>query len=154
MNIIIRKAEEKDFPEILNMIKELAEFEKAPEKVINSVEKMKIEKDLFGCFLAELPNGQIAGMALYFFAYFTWVGKSLYLDDLYIKPQYRGQGIGTKLLHEIFKLAKKENCRRLRWQVLNWNINAIKMYEKTGAKIDNEWSNCDFDHEQIKNFPD
>lgn len=153
-DIKIRKAEEKDFPEILNMIKELAEFEKAPEQVINSVEKMKNEKEYFGCFVAELPDGNIAGMALYFFAYFTWVGKSLYLDDLYVKTQYRGKGIGTKLLTKIFKLAKDENCGRLRWQVLNWNINALKMYEKAGAKIDNEWSNCDFDFEQIKNFPD
>jgi diamine N-acetyltransferase len=150
--IIIRKAEPKDFPEILRMIQDLAEFEKASEQVINSVEKMNNEKDLFGCFLAVNENEEILGMALYFFAYFTWVGKSLYLDDLYVKPEYRCKGIGTKLLKEIFTLAKKENCGRLRWQVLNWNTSAIKLYEKLGAKIDNEWSNCDFDYQQIQKF--
>lgn len=150
--IIIRKAEPKDFPEILRMIQDLAEFEKAPEQVINSVEKMNNEKDLFGCFLAVNENEEILGMALYFFSYFTWVGKSLYLDDLYVKPEYRCKGIGTKLLEEIFALAKKENCSRLRWQVLNWNTSAIKLYEKLGAKIDNEWSNCDFDYQQIQKF--
>lgn len=150
--IIIRKAEPKDFPEILKMIQDLAEFEKAPDKVINTVEKMNKEKDLFGCFLAVNKNNEIMGMALYFFAYFTWVGKSLYLDDLYVKPEYRCKGIGTKLLKEILALAKKENCGRLRWQVLNWNTAAIKLYEKLGAKIDNEWSNCDFDYQQIQKF--
>jgi GNAT superfamily N-acetyltransferase len=89
-------------------------------------------------------------MALYFYAYFTWVGKSLYLDDLYVKPEHRGKGIGTALLDKIFEKAKSENCRRLRWQVLNWNTPAIKMYEKAGAIIDNEWSNCDFDYEELK----
>lgn len=148
--ILIRNAEENDFPEILGMIKELALFEKAPEKVINSVELMKQEKNLFGCFISVDEKGNITGMALYFYAYFTWVGKSLYLDDLYVKPEYRGKGIGTALLDKIFEKAKSENCRRLRWQVLNWNTPAIKMYEKAGAFIDNEWSNCDFDYEELK----
>ncbi len=149
---IIRKAEERDFPKILEMIKELALFEKAPEKVLNSVEFMKQDKDLFGCLVAENENSELIGMALYFYAYFTWVGKSLYLDDLYVKPEFRCAGIGSLLLDEIYKIAKSENCRRLRWQVINWNTPAIRLYEKAGATIDNEWSNCDFDYEQIKNF--
>lgn len=148
----IRIAEENDFPKILEMIKELALFEKAPEKVINSVDFMKQEKDLFGCYVAETESGEITGMALYFFAYFTWVGKSLYLDDLYVSPEHRGKGIGTALLDKIFEKAKSENCRRLRWQVIHWNTPAIKMYKKVGATIDNDWINCDFDHEQIKRF--
>lgn len=148
----IRKAGENDFPQILEMIKELALFEKAPEKVINTVEYMKQDKDLFGCLVVENDNSEIIAMALYFYAYFTWVGKSLYLDDLYVKPDFRGKGIGSMLLDEIYKIAKSENCRRLRWQVINWNTPAIKLYEKAGAVIDNEWSNCDFDYEQIKNF--
>ncbi|MDR2009234.1 MAG: GNAT family N-acetyltransferase [Bacteroidales bacterium] len=151
-NYNIRVAEDKDFPYIINLIKDLARFEKAEEKVINTPELMKEEKNLFGCFVVEKEDGEVIGMALYFFAYFTWVGKSLYLDDLYVKPEYRGEGIGTALLDEIFKLAKKENCRRLRWQVLNWNERAIDLYKKVGATIDNEWSNCDFDYDQIQNF--
>ena len=152
MKYSIRLAEEKDFPQILRFIKELAEFEKAPEKVINTVDDMKKEKEFFGCFLAVNDSDEIIGMALYFFAYFTWVGKSLYLDDLFVKPEFRGMGIGQDLLDKIFKLAKTENCKRLRWQVINWNSKAIDLYERVGADIDNEWSNCDMDAEQIMKF--
>lgn len=146
----ISPAKKDDYPEILAMIKELALFEKAPEKVINTVEQMSRETDLFRSLVVKNDKSEIIGFALYFFAYFTWVGKSLYLDDLYVKPDYRNKGIGSSLLKEIFKIAKSENCKRLRWQVLNWNKNAIKLYKKTGAIIDNDWSNCDFDFEQIK----
>lgn len=152
MKFIIRDAEEKDYPQILQYIKDLALFEEAPDKVLNTVEYMKQEKDLFGCYVAEMEDGKVVGMALYFFAYFTWVGKSLYLDDLYINPEFRGQGIGTALLEKIFKLAKDENCRRLRWQVINWNTKAIELYKKVGSRIDNEWSNCDFEYDQILKF--
>lgn len=152
MKFTIRKAVEKDFADILFLIKELADFEKAPEKVTNSVEQMKAEKDYFQCFVVETSDKEIIGIALYFFTYFTWVGKSLYLDDLYVKKQYRGNQIGTELLKKIFEVAKRENCKRVRWQVLNWNKQAIKMYKKSGAEIDNEWSNCDFDSKGIKEF--
>lgn len=148
----ISPAKKDDYPEILAMIKELALFEKAPEKVINTVEQMSKETDLFRSLVVKNNKSEIIGFALYFYAYFTWVGKSLYLDDLYVKPDYRNKGIGSALLKEIFKIAKSENCKRLRWQVLNWNKDAIKLYKKSGAFIDNEWSNCDFDYEQIKKF--
>lgn len=148
----IREAAETDFPEILSLIKELAEFEKAPEKVTNTVEQMKQEKDLFRCFVAETPSGEIAGMALYFFAYYTWVGKSLYLDDIYVKKIYRNMGIGSALLNRIFDEARLGECKRVRWQVLNWNSDAIELYRKCGATLDNEWLNCDFDIEGIRKF--
>ncbi|MEA3500743.1 MAG: GNAT family N-acetyltransferase [Candidatus Marinimicrobia bacterium] len=152
MKFTIRKAVEKDFADILFLIKELADFEKAPEKVTNSVGQMKNEKDHFQCFVAENSEKEIVGFALYFFTYYTWVGKSLYLDDLYVKKQYRGNQIGTELLKKIFEIAKNENCKRVRWQVLNWNKPAIDMYKKSGAEIDNEWSNCDFDPKGIREF--
>lgn len=147
MNIKLRPATEADFPEILGMIKELALFEKAPEKVTNSVEQMQREKDFFRCIMAENEDGIIVGMALYFFAYYTWVGKSLYLDDLYIKPQYRGNGIGTMLLKEIMRISKEEKCTRIRWQVLDWNTPAIDLYKKMGMTLDEEWINCDWINE-------
>ena len=152
MNINIRIATEDDFPSILLLIKELAAFEKAPEKVTNSVEQMKKEKELFQCFVAETESNEIVGMALYFFAYYTWVGKSLYLDDIYVKESFRKQKIGTALLRKIFNVAREEGCRRVRWQVLHWNQPAIQMYKKCGAEINDEWLNCDFDSDGIKNF--
>lgn len=152
MIINIRKATEADFQAILGLIKELALFEKAPEKVTNSIEQMEEEKEYFRCIVAETKTGEIVGMALYFFAYYTWVGKSLYLDDLYVKEAYRKMKIGTALLNEIMAIARNENCKRVRWQVLNWNKNAISMYKKSGAVIDEEWLNCDFDAEGILNF--
>ena len=152
MTINIRNARENDFPAVLSLIKELAEFEKSPEKVTNSVEQMKKEIDLFQCIVAETDTGEIVGMAVYFFAYFTWVGKSLYLDDIYVKREFRKQKIGSELLRKVFEVANEENCKRVRWQVLKWNTPAIKMYEKSGAEIDGEWFNCSFDQEGIKNF--
>ncbi len=152
MSITIRKADEKDFNAILALIKELAAFENAPEKVTNTAVQMEKEKDYFQCYVAETSEKEIVGMALYFFAYYTWVGKSLYLDDLYVKESYRGQEIGTKLLRKILEIAKKENCKRVRWQVLNWNKPAIDMYRKSGASIDDEWINCDVDARGILTF--
>src|SRR5665811_490911 len=115
MNINIRKASPEDFPVILSLIRELAAFEKEPEKVTNSVEQMRQEQELFSCFVAETEEGEIVGMALYFFAYFTWVGKSLYLEDIYIKEPFRKLKIGTSLLNRIFDVAREENCKRVRW---------------------------------------
>lgn len=152
MHIKIRTATEDDFQEILLMIKALAAFEKAPEKVTNTVELMKREQDLFHCFVAETDSGEIAGMAVYFFAYYTWVGKSLYLDDIYVKESFRKHKIGTELLKKIFEVANLEECKRVRWQVLNWNKAAIQLYSKSGAEIDDEWLNCSFDAMGIRNF--
>ena len=152
MKIIIRNATEADFPAIISMIRELAAFEKAPEKVTNSVEQMTREKDLFRCFVAETESKEIVGIALWFFAYYTWVGKSLYLDDLYVKEPFRKNRVGTALLRKIFEVASAEGCQRVRWQVLNWNRPAIEMYRKSGAEIDDEWLNCSFDADGIKNF--
>ena len=141
----IRPAIEQDFEAILGLIKELALFEKAPEKVVNTVEQMKAEQNLFNAFVAEKPDGEIIGFALFYFVYYTWVGKSLYLDDLYVKKTYRGQKIGTKLLDKVIETGKQNNCKRIRWQVLNWNKPAIDFYKKLGANLDDEWINCDLE---------
>lgn len=152
MKINIRKANENDFPAVLSLIKELAEFEKAPEKVTNTVDLMKKEKDLFICYVAETDDKEIVGMALFFFAYYTWVGKSLYLDDIYVKKEFRKNKIGKSLLKKVFEIARNEECKRVRWQVLNWNQPAIDVYRKIRAEIDDEWLNCSFDEEGIRNF--
>ena len=145
MKITIRKANREDYSVILDLIKELALFERAPEKVINTVERMKEEDQYFEALVAEKDDGEIAGMALYFFAYYTWVGKSLYLDDLIVKEKYRGNKIGTKLLEEIMDIAKETKCKRVRWQVLDWNTPAIDFYRTYGADLDGEWINCDME---------
>lgn len=152
MSITIRKATGEDFPAILSLIKELAAFEKSPEQVTNTTEQMKKEKHLFDSFVAETESGEIVGMAVYFFAYYTWVGKSLYLEDIYVKEPFRRSRIGSALFKKIFEVARAEDCKRVRWQVLSWNQSAIEMYSKSGAVISSEWLNCTFDAEGIKNF--
>ncbi len=150
-NILIRKGERKDFTKIIKLIKELAEFEKSPQSVINNTSQMEKEKDYFKFFVAEI-NNEIVGFALYFFAYYTWVGKSLYLDDIYIKPEHRGKGIGKSLLEKVIHMAKEKDCKRVRWQVLDWNNNAIEFYKKIGAEISSDWLNCDLNQDYIKSF--
>nr|WP_320023207.1 GNAT family N-acetyltransferase [uncultured Draconibacterium sp.] len=145
MDINIRKATEKDFPAIFRLITELAEYEKSPEKVSNSLELMYEQKDYFNCYVAETEEKEIIGMALYYFSYYTWVGKTLYLDDLYVKEAWRGNGLGTRLMDKMFEVAKAEKCNRFRLQVLNWNESAIKLYEKSGFTVDKTWYNCDFE---------
>ena len=148
MEIKIREASEADYGSIMDMIKELARFERAEEKVKNSVSRMRREKRFFRALIAS-ESGRIIGYAVFFFAYYTWVGKSLYLDDIYVKPRYRGKKAGTALLKKVFEIAAKEGCKRVRWQVLDWNKNAIKFYSKHGARIDESWLNCDFDEKMI-----
>jgi len=145
MDYIIRPAIEKDFKAILNLIKELALFEKAPEKVTNTLKQMKEEKDFFQAWVAEKEDGEIIGMALFYYVYYTWVGKSMYLDDLYVKEAYRGHKIGSALLDKVLEIARENNCKRVRWQVLEWNKPAKDFYEKLGANLDGEWINCDME---------
>ncbi len=140
--ITIRKADNSDLPAIFGLVKELAEFEKGLDKVSNSLEQMREEQDFFQCYVAE-KNSEVIGMALYYFVYYTWVGKSLYLEDLYVKDTYRGQNIGTALMEKVMEVARKEKCKRFRLQVLNWNEPAIGFYEKNGFTVDREWYNCD-----------
>jgi diamine N-acetyltransferase len=107
MDIIIRNALETDYPAIIATLKEFAVFQKtAPEKVINTAELMKEEKDFFHCFIAEGKAGELAGMATCSYAYYSWTGKALYLDDLYVKPAFRKLGIGKQLLDAVIAFAK------------------------------------------------
>jgi diamine N-acetyltransferase len=151
MNTIIRFATELDFPSILSLIKEFSLFQKTPEKVSITLEQMIEEKNYFQCFVAETEDKKIIGFASFFFAYYSWSGKAVYLDDLYVQSQYRKQGMGKKLLDAIIAHAKKEQCRKLRWQVSNWNYNAIAFYKKLGAVIDETEINCDLHLEAPQN---
>ncbi|MEZ4885492.1 MAG: GNAT family N-acetyltransferase [Chitinophagales bacterium] len=148
----IRPAIEKDFNAVLDLIKGLAVFQGKPEKMLNTLELMKAEQQYFGCFIAENEAKEIVGMTVYSFVYHTWVGKSIYLDDLYVKEAYRGQKIGSDLLKAVFAVAQKENCKKVRWLVSNWNIPAIEFYKTFGVKFFKEEWICDFDGEAILNF--
>ncbi|MDR0844833.1 MAG: GNAT family N-acetyltransferase [Tannerella sp.] len=141
-DITIRNISEVDFEQIVNLFQEFAKFEKLPEKMTNSVERMTVEKEFFHCFVAETNDNKIIGYVSWFFCYYTWSGKAVYLDDLYVQPNYRSKGIGTKLIHEVIDMAKKSKCHKVRWQVSNWNKPAIDFYEKIGAEIDNVEQNC------------
>jgi diamine N-acetyltransferase len=143
MNVTIRKAREQDFPAILSLIKEFSVFQKTPGKVTITLEQMIKEKNLFQCLIAETGDKEIAGFASYFFTYYSWTGKGLYLDDLYIKDAFRKQSIGKKLLDAVIRLAKDEQCKKVRWLVSGWNKNAIEFYKKMGAVVDDTDLICD-----------
>ncbi|PWL32896.1 MAG: GNAT family N-acetyltransferase [Fluviicola sp. XM-24bin1] len=141
--MIIRKAQRGDEQAILDLIKGLAEFEKEPDAVVNTAEKLA--EDLFDNELCEalviaFPE-RVIGFALYYMAYSTWKGQILYLEDLYVLPEYRGTGAGSKLFDKIVNIAKERNCARMDWQVLDWNDDAIAFYERKGATIDKDWYN-------------
>lgn len=143
MSVIIRRGTSEDFSSVFALIKEFAHFQKTPEKVLNTVAQMLEEKELFQCFVAEDEGKGIVGFASFFFAYYSWSGKALYLDDLYVKESYRGSSIGTGLLQAVIAFAKEQHCKKLRWQVSNWNKPAIEFYKKMGAAIDEVEINCD-----------
>jgi len=143
MHITVRKADQNDFPHILNLIKEFAVFQKTSSKVTISLEQMERDKDFFQCYVAETDMHEIVGFASFYFTFYSWSGKGLYLDDLYVTAQYRKQNIGTQLLQTVIDLAKKKHCKKLRWQVSNWNKTAIDFYKKMGAIVDEVDINCE-----------
>ncbi|NDV47300.1 GNAT family N-acetyltransferase [Paludibacter sp. 221] len=142
MKYNIRIATENDFEKLIILFEEFALFEKVPEKMLNTAERMRAEKDFFNCFVAENSENEIVGYAIFFFFYLSWSGKSLYMDDLYVKEKFRGEGIGTDLINNVIFFAKENNCHKLRWQVSNWNEKAINFYKKIGAEIDEDERNC------------
>ena len=144
-SIQIRKGKKEDLPVVLDLIRELALFEKASEQVTNTIKEMEADgfgkTPVFNFYVAELEK-QIVGMAVYFVKYSTWKGKGLYLDDLFVTEKHRSKGIGKKLFDQIITEAKKINAKQLHWQVLDWNTPAIEFYKKYGATIDAEWLDC------------
>jgi diamine N-acetyltransferase len=142
MDIQIIPAEPVHIPGVHRLMKEFADFQLTPAKFKISEEQMLKDHGLFNCLLA-INDGKIIGVASYFLAYYSWTGKAIYLDDLFVIEEYRGEGVGTMLFDAIEQMAKKENCTRLRWQVSNWNQKAIAFYRKRGAVIDEVEINCD-----------
>ncbi len=143
MGFTIREINTNDYSDLISLFKEFATFEKLPDKMTNSVDKMMAEQEYFNGFAAINDSGKIIGYVTYFYAYYTWTGKSLYMDDLYVKPEYRGQSIGSKLISKIITHAKTTDCHKVKWQVSEWNKPAIDFYKSLGATIDSVESNCD-----------
>lgn len=141
--MIIRPAIKGDEFEIMNLIKALAEYEKAPEQVTNTAEDLG--KHLFDekiCDALVVQEGEkIVGFALYYTNYSTWKGKCFYLEDFFVLPEYRRGGIGSLLFDEVVKIAKGRKVKRMDWQVLDWNEPAINFYKKKNAVLDPEWIN-------------
>lgn len=152
-NIVIRNGKKEDLPRVLELIKELAEFEKAPDEVVNTVEML--EKDGFGSrpfygfFVAE-DEKQIIGLSLYYWRYSTWKGKRLWLEDIIVTQSERGRGVGKMLFDRTLQHTLDEGCSGMMWQVLDWNEPAINFYKKYGSKISAEWHNCTLEADQIK----
>ena len=151
----IRKGKEEDLQAVFELIMELAIYEKAPHEVVNSVERMREdcfgEQPVFDFFVAE-EDDRIVGTAIYYYRYSTWKGKALYLEDLVVNEAHRGKGFGKALLDAIIYQAQKDNCKQVRWQVLDWNEPAIDFYKRIGADLDPEWINCTLNAQQIANY--
>ena len=145
-SIQIRRAEEADCKSIMNLIQELADYEKAPDEVTvefdHFVESGFGEKPVWWAYVAEVEQ-KVIGFALYYIRYSTWKGQRMYLEDILVNESFRGKGIGKLLFDKLIEEAKEKNWNGMVWQVLDWNEPAINFYKKyEGVKLDNEWVNC------------
>jgi GNAT superfamily N-acetyltransferase len=145
MNITIRRAVREDCRRILELVKELATYERAPDEV--TVTLQHFEESGFGAtpvwwaFVAE-ADGQVEGFALWYIRFSTWKGQRMYLEDFYVSEKLRGQGIGKLLFDKLIVEAKEKGFNAIVWQVLEWNEPAINFYKKYNATFDSEWVNC------------
>ncbi len=155
MEYIIRQAEKKDLPQILNLIKELAAFEKEPDAVEVDVNILENEgfgnNPLFNCFVAEV-NGKIEGMALVYFRFSTWKGRTVHLEDLIVREEMRGTGLGSALYKKVIEFAVEKGVKRTEWVVLDWNKPAIDFYKRSGATVFDNWNTVQMDENAMKNF--
>ncbi len=151
----IRKAETKDIPSILVLIKELAVFERQPNAVLLS--EGELEQALFGenpwvfVYVAETEN-KVVGMALYYYGFSTWKGRSLHLEDLIVNENFRKLGIGKALMNQVIQVAKNEKVERMSWEVLDWNEPAIKFYESLNTEFYKDWWLCRLFKEQLEHL--
>ncbi len=138
----IRQANKEDAYSILELIKELATFENEPKAVVINenylIENGFSENPSFICYVAELEN-EIVGMALFYYRFSTWTGKTIHLEDLIVKQNKRRLGVGKALYKEVLKFAQKQKVKRVEWVVLDWNENAITFYKNSGAIVLDDW---------------
>jgi GNAT superfamily N-acetyltransferase len=145
MNISIRRAEKADCIRIMELVRELAKFEKAPNQVTVTLDHFVQSgfgpNPVWWAFVAEV-DGVIQGFALYYIRYSTWRGQRLYLEDFYVREEMRGKGLGKLLFDRIITEAQERNLNGIQWQVLEWNQPAIDFYKKYDPVFDSEWINC------------
>ncbi|QLE01523.1 GNAT family N-acetyltransferase [Galbibacter sp. BG1] len=155
MEHTIRRAEKEDMGQVLELIQELADFEKEPDAVEVTAEDLIRdgfgENPLFKCYVAEV-NNRIEGMALFYNRYSTWKGKTIHLEDLVVRKSSRGTGLGSALFAEVIKHGHMEGVKRIEWVVLDWNTPAVNFYKKNGANILSDWDTVQLNEEGIKNF--
>lgn len=153
--MMIRKGELKDAEAIFALIQELAVFEKEPEAVEISLEDIQLDgfgdQPKFEVFVAE-DNSQVVGMALFYYRYSTWKGKTIHLEDLIVKENSRGKGIGRLLYNEVLKYAQQQKLRRVEWAVLDWNTPAVEFYKNSGADVLEDWRVVQMNAEQLKAY--
>jgi GNAT superfamily N-acetyltransferase len=147
MDIIIRRAVVADFPAVYALFREFAVFQKTPEKLHITLDQLIADAGDFQCFVAEETTREdaagdaaeggreIVGFATFFMAYYSWTGKAIYLDDLYVRESSRKYGIGKKLLFAVIDFSKESGCKTVRWLVSRWNGNAIEFYKSIGAEV-------------------
>jgi len=149
----IREGKKADLPRVLELVRELAEFERAPHEVINTVDAMERDgfgpNPIFGFFVAEHAS-RIVGLSLYYWRYSTWKGKRLYLEDIIVTESERGKGIGKLLFDRTLKHTLDTGCSGMTWQVLDWNEPAINFYKKYGSKVSTEWYTCTIERNEIE----
>jgi GNAT superfamily N-acetyltransferase len=145
MNIIIRRATREDCPRLMELVTELAIYEKAPSDVTvtmdHFIESGFGEHPVWWAFVAE-ADGKVEGFALYYIRYSTWKGQAMYLEDLLVTESMRGKQLGKLLFDRLIEEATEKNWTRIIWQVLDWNEPAINFYKKYNATFDDEWVNC------------
>jgi len=157
MNFKIRKAEKNDLPQILELIQELATFEKEPDAV--EINEKDLEKAGFGsdafytCFVAETPE-RIEGMALVYFRFSTWKGKTVHLEDLVVRQKMRGTGMGSALYKQVIAYSLEQGVKRAEWVVLDWNTPAVEFYERSGARVLRDWDTVQMDEAAMKKYLD
>ena len=152
---MIREARPEDAAAMLSLIKELAVYENEPDAVLidenTLVREGFSERPLFKCFVAE-AEGNVVGMALVYFRFSTWAGKGLYLEDLIVKEEFRGLGLGKKLLDQVIRYGHQQDVGRIDWVVLDWNESAIEFYKGVGANLLTDWYIAQMDRAAIGNY--
>ncbi len=153
MTIEIRIGTKIDIPFALNLVKELAAYEKAPNEVEVTIEEMTewgFGSDKQFDFFVAAENNVVVGLALYYYKYSTWKGKCLFLEDIIVTESQRGKGLGKLLFDKVVQVSKEQKVRRMEWQVLDWNTPAIEFYKKYDSTLDGEWVNCKLTNCQLE----